>query len=523
MFDYIIVGAGSAGCVLANRLTENPQTRVLLLEAGKKDTNFLISVPAAFYKLFRTKFDWNFYTEPQQHLGQKKLYQPRGKVLGGSSSINAMIYIRGHRQDYDTWAQLGNEGWSYEDVLPYFKKSENQQVFKDKYHGQDGQLYVRDQAFPNPLTALMMESAKGLGYPINNDFNGSEQEGFGMYQTTIDAKGQRHSTARAFLKPALNRPNLQVMTQCLATKIIFEGKKAIGVEFEQGGQTKIEKVNREVILSAGAFQSPQLLMLSGVGRGQDLQALDIPVVHDLQGVGQNLKDHVITSIVMSCNQNITLDTQATLWNFLKYIFTGKSPLASNIAEGGGFIKTQEGLTASDIQFHFGPGYFVNHGFDNIKGNGFSLGPTLLQPESTGEVRLASPNPKDAPRIDPRYFSKEQDIRTMVEGFKIGYKILTSKIFQPYIKNNYLPQNELKTEQQIIDHIKSYLQTLYHPTSTCRMGNDGLAVVNSKLQVHGIERLRVVDASIMPTIVRGNTNAPTIMIAEKAAELIKAIT
>ncbi|GAB4187963.1 MAG: choline dehydrogenase [Thermoflexibacter sp.] len=520
MFDYIIVGAGSAGCVIANRLSENPQTKVLLLEAGKKDNNPLISIPAAFYKLFRTEVDWNFFTEPQPFVNHRKMYQPRGKVLGGSSSINAMIYIRGHKEDYDTWAKLGNKGWSYEDVLPYFKKSENQQVFKDSFHGEKGLLNVRNQVLPNPLTYLLVEAAKSLGYTANPDFNGAAQEGFGMFQTTIDERGRRHSTAKAFLAPALKRPNLKVITESLVRRILFEGKKAVGVEFEQGGQIKTEKANSEILLCAGAFQSPQLLMLSGVGRGQDLQQFNIPVVHDLQGVGQNLKDHIITSIVMTCNQKITLDTQDTPWNLLKFLFTGKSPFASNIAEGGGFIRTKPHLAAPDIQYHFGPGYFVNHGFNKIKGNGFSIGPTLLQPESTGEVRLSSPNPHDAPLIDPQYLSKEEDLRTMIEGFNIGYQILTAEPFQPYIKRFYLPNKELQNEQEIIEHIKAHLQTLYHPTSTCRMGNDTKAVVNDKLQVHGLENIRVVDASVMPTIVRGNTNAPTIMIAEKAADLIK---
>lgn len=520
MFDYIIIGAGSAGCVLANRLSENSQTKVLLLEAGKKDNHLFISIPAAFYKLFQTEADWNFFTEPQPFVNHRKMYQPRGKVLGGSSSINAMIYIRGHKEDYDIWAKLGNRGWSYEEVLPYFKKSENQQVFKDNFHGEGGLLHVRNQVMPNPLTYLLVEAAKSLGYSANPDFNGAEQEGFGMFQTTIDERGRRHSTAKAFLAPALKRPNLKVMTKSLVRKILFEGKKAVGVEFEQGGQIKTEKANGEVLLCAGAFQSPQLLMLSGVGRGQDLQQFNIPVVHDLQGVGQNLKDHVITSIAMTCNQKITLDTQDTLLNFFKFLLNGKSPFASNIAEGGGFIRTKPHLTAPDIQYHFGAGYFVNHGFNKIKGNGFSIGPTLLQPESTGEVRLASPNPHDAPLINPQYLSKEEDLRTMIDGFHIGYQILTAKSFQPFIKQVYLPTKELQNEQEVIEHIKTYLQTLYHPTSTCRMGNDAKAVVNDKLQVHGLENIRVVDASVMPTIVRGNTNAPTIMIAEKAADLIK---
>lgn len=521
MFDYIIIGAGSAGCVLANRLTENPQTKVLLLEAGSKDSDFLISVPAAFYKLFKTKVDWNFDTTPQTHVNGRALFQPRGKVLGGGSSINAMIYMRGHREDYDSWARLGNSGWSYEDVLPYFKKSENQQVIKNDFHGQGGLLHVRNQVMPNILSELFVEAAKSEGYATNSDFNGATQDGFGLHQVTIDQRGRRNSTAKAFLAPAMNRPNLKVLTNCLVHKILFEGKTAVGVRYEQGGEVKEEKVNREILLCAGAFQSPQLLMLSGVGRGQDLQKLGIPVVHDLQGVGQNLKDHVISSILMSCSKKITLDTQENnLFALLKFILTGKSVFASNLAEAGGFVRTQANLSAPDVQFHFGPAYFLNHGLEKIKGSGFSVGPILLQPESTGEIRLASPNPKDAPLIDPRYLSDERDVATMVEGFKIAYKIMTSKPLQPYIEKNYLPKQELKTEAEIIAHLKEYLQTLYHPTSTCKMGNDALAVVNDKLQVHGLEKVRVIDASVMPNVVRGNTNAPTIMIAEKGADLIK---
>jgi len=520
MFDYIIIGAGSAGCVLANRLTENPQTKVLLLEAGKKDNDFLISVPAAFYKLFQSKVDWNFFTEPQKDVNNKKMFHPRGKVLGGSSSINAMIYMRGNRQDYDGWAEMGNKGWSYEEVLPYFKKSENQQIFKDKFHGQGGLLNVRSQIMPNILSKKMIEAAQSIGYQENIDFNGVEQDGFGMHQTTIDQNGRRHSTSKAFLAPAMNRPNLKVMTNCMAHKIIFEGKKAVGVQFEQGGEIKTEKVNREVLLCAGSFHSPHLLMLSGIGRGQDLQKMGIPVVHDLQGVGQNMKDHVIASIIMSCKQKITLDTAENAWNLLKFILTGKSPFASNVAEVGGFVRTDSSLSAPDIQYHFGPAYFVDHGLTKIKGNGFSLGPILMQPKSSGEVRLASTRPQDLPLIDPKYFSHEADMQPMVEGFKIGYKMMTAKPFQPYIEKNYVPTHELHTDEEIIAHIKESLQTLYHPTSTCKMGSDSLSVVNDKLQVHGLEGIRVIDASIMPMVVRGNTNAPTIMIAEKGADMIK---
>ncbi len=520
MFDYIIVGAGSAGCVLANRLSENPQTKVLLLEAGGKDDNFLISVPAAFYKLFQTKFDWNFFTEPQAHINQRKMYHPRGKVLGGSSSINAMIYMRGHREDYDNWARLGNNGWAYEDVLPYFKKSENHQVIKDSFHGQDGLLHVRDQVLPNVLSSVFVEAAQSIGYQENTDFNGATQDGFGLHQVTIDPNGRRHSTAKAFLAQASKRPNLKVMTNCLVHRVLFEGKKAVGVEFEQGGNVKTEKVNREVLLCAGAFGSPQILMLSGVGRGQDLQKMGIPVVHDLQGVGQNLQDHLISSIIMSSSQKVTLDTEDTLWNLMKFIFTGKSPLASNLAEAGGFIRTKPHLLAPDIQYHFGPAYFINHGLEKIKGSGFSLGPILIQPQSTGELRLASARPQDAPLINPNYLSHEEDIKTMIAGFKTGYQLMTSKPFQPYIEKDYLPTQSLKTDEEITTHIKEYAQTLYHPTSTCKMGNDALSVVNNKLQVIGLENIRIIDASIMPKIVRGNTNAPTIMIAEKGADLIK---
>jgi choline dehydrogenase len=520
MFDYIIIGAGSAGCVLANRLTENPQTKVLLLEAGKKDDDFMMSVPAAFYRLFQTKVDWTFFTEPQKEVNNRKMFHPRGKVLGGSSSINAMIYMRGHREDYDNWAKMGNKGWSYDEVLPYFKKSENQQAFKDEFHGQGGLLNVRNQIIPNVLSEKMLEAAQSLGYPITPDFNGAEQEGFGMHQTNIDQKGRRHSTSKAFLAPVMHRPNLKVMTHCLAHKILFEGKKAVGVQFEQGGQVKTEKVNSEVLLCAGAFQSPHILMLSGIGRGQDLQKFDIPVLHDLQGVGQGMKDHVIASIIMSCNQKITLDTEENLWNLLKFVIGGKSPLASNVAEVGGFVRTNPKLTAPDIQYHFGPAYFENHGLTKVKGSGFSLGPILIQPESSGEVRLASNRPQDLPLIDPQYFSHEADMKTMIAGFKIGYKLMTSKIFQPYIEKNYAPKKELHTDEEIIAHIKESLQTLYHPTSTCRMGSDALSVVNNKLKVHGLEGIRVIDASIMPMVVRGNTNAPTIMIAEKGADMIK---
>jgi len=522
-FDYIIIGAGSAGCLLANRLTANGQYQVLLLEAGGKDNLRNIKVPAAFKKLFKSKFDWNYSTTPQVHMNGRQMYQPRGKVLGGSSSINAMIYIRGHRADYDGWAAQGNKGWSYQEVLPYFKRFEQNLEFSDEYHGTNGELTVTQQPSRHPLSHTMLQAARQAGYPLNPDFNGAEQEGFGFYQVT-QRHGQRCSAATAFLEPALQRSNLTVVTNAFAQKLIIEDKAIKGVTFLEKGVLQDVYAKREVLLCAGAFNSPQLLLLSGIGPQDELSRHGIPLQHHLPGVGKNLQDHLIGGVLTHTNLKDTLDGAerfpAIIKNLFNFFVRRKGLLTSNIAECGGFLHSREGLVAPDLQWHFAPAYFLRHGFDNPKGsNGYSLGPTLIAPYSRGELTLASNKPDDQPLINPNYLSDERDIQTMLQGYHITINILKQAAFDPVRKEQYLPPEGTTSEEVILNYFREKGQTLYHPVGTCKMGADDMSVVNDTLQIRGMKGMRIVDASIMPAIVRGNTNAPVMMIAEKAADLI----
>ncbi len=520
MYDYIVVGAGSAGCVLANRLTENPNVTVLLLEAGGPDKKQEIHIPAAFSKLFKTSMDWAYFTEPQPQAANRQLYWPRGKMLGGSSSLNAMIYIRGHRADYDSWREAGNEGWGYSDVLPYFRKGETNERGADEYHGLHGPLNVADLRCINPLSKAFVEAAAGNGIPRNPDFNGAEQEGAGFYQVT-QKQGKRHSTAAAYLKPVLSRSNLTVTTEAQVTRLLFEGKRVIGVAYIQNGVKQEAKAAAEVILAGGTINSPQVLLLSGVGPAEELRELGIEVVLDLPGVGKNLQDHLATAANYYSTKPVTLEGAESLKNVANYLVFRKGPLTTNVAEVGGFVRTRADLPAPDLQFHFAPGFFVEHGFVKPVGNGFTFGPTLLQPESRGYISLKSTDPLAHPKIQPNYFSAENDVKVLVEGIKIARKLAKHSAFAPYLGEEYLPGAAVTSDEALADYVRNKSETLYHPVGTCKMGNDAMAVVDSQLRVHGLEGLRVVDASIMPQVVRGNTNAPTIMIAEKAADLIKA--
>ncbi len=519
MYDYVIVGAGSAGCVLANRLTENPQTTVLLLEAGQPDKKPEIHMPAAFSKLFKTEYDWAYYTEPQPHLNNRQLYYPRGKVLGGSSSINAMIYIRGNWCDYEYWQELGNEGWGAKDILKYFKKAENQQRGVDEYHGTGGLLNVADLRCINPLSHAFVAAGVEAGWLRNDDFNGSTQSGFGFYQVT-QKNGQRHSAAAAYLTNILHRKNLIVQTNAVVTRIIFSGKKVIGVTYIHNGVEHQISVAKEVILSGGTINSPQLLMLSGIGPADHLRSLDIPLVLDLPGVGKNLQDHLCVPVAYQCTQSISLAGAERFDNFLKYLLFKRGSLTTNVAEAGGFIKTDPELKYTNLQFHFTPVYFLNHGFTKPPGHGFTIAPTLLYPESKGNIYLRSNNPLEPPIIQPNYFSREADLKVLLTGIRISRQIIKMPAFDKFRGSEFVPSLHIQTDAEIADFIRSHVQSLYHPVGTCKMGNDDMAVVNSQLQVHGVEGLRVVDASIMPTIVGGNTNALTIAIAEKAADMKK---
>lgn len=519
MYDYIIVGAGSAGCTLANRLSEDPQTSVLLLEAGSDDKEQKIHIPAAFSQLFKTSYDWAYYTEEEAAMANRKMYWPRGKVLGGSSSINAMIYIRGHRHDYDSWQAAGNEGWSYNDVLPYFKKAENQERGADEYHGVGGPLNVADMRYVNPLSRAFVAACLEAGIPANNDFNGAQNEGAGVFQTT-QKNGARWSTVNAYLKPALQRPNLTVRPQTLVARVVIENGRATGVAYVVNGQIETVRANREVLLCGGAINSPQLLMLSGVGPAAHLREMGIEVLVDLPGVGENLQDHLAAGAAYQSTQPVSLANAQKPGNVLNYLLFKKGPFTSTIAEAGAFIKTKADAPAPDIQYHFAPTFFKAHGFEPVPGHGFTIAPTLLHPTSRGRIRLHSSDPSAHAAIRANYFSTDEDIQVMLAGLKLAHDIAHTQAFAPYLGPESEPNTWKRPDSEAIQAMRETSETLYHPAGTCKMGNDALAVVDAQLRVRGVEGLRVVDASIMPTVVGGNTNAPTIMIAEKAADLLK---
>ncbi|MEH2252811.1 GMC family oxidoreductase [Nostoc sp.] len=501
-YDYIVIGAGSAGCVLANRLTEDGKTTVLLLEAGNPANLPEHQVPLYWIKLWGTEVDWAYFTEEEPYLKNRKISCPRGKVLGGSSSINAMIYIRGSRHDYDHWQELGNPGWSYQDVLPYFKKSENQQRITSEFHSVDGLLSVTDPIAPSVTSQQFVEAAVALGYERNPDFNGTQQSGAGLYQLTVK-DGKRESTATAFLLPILERPNLTVTTSALVTRLLFEGTRTIGVEYLHQGTIHQTFVNQEVILSAGTFDSPKLLMLSGIGNAQHLKSLDIPVVVDLPGVGQNLQDHPDVAVAYQATQDL------------------QPASTSNIAEAGLFLHTEGRLdVAPDLQFFSGPILWAHPAYAR-QGPGFGAVACLINPQSRGSLTLRSASPKDPLIIRMNYLQSESDLQKLLAGIKILRQIFHSDVFDEFRGEEAAPGADNKSDEALLAYIRETCDSVYHPVGTCKMGTDSDSVVDPELRVHGVKGLRVVDASIMPTITTGNTNAPTIMIGEKAADLIKA--
>jgi choline dehydrogenase len=520
-YDYIIVGAGSAGSVLAARLSEDPQTRVLLLEAGGPDDAQEIHIPIMWGRLMATPYDWAYYTEAEPHLDNRTLSWPRGKMLGGSSSLNAMIYIRGHRYDFDRWRALGNAGWGYADVLPYFKKAERQERGASEYHGVGGPLNVMDRPYTNALTLAFIEAGVELGWPRNDDFNGSTQEGVGSYQVTQQA-GRRCSAAVAYLHPAMGRPNLTVETGALATRVLFDGIQATGVAYRKDGVEQRAETSREVILAGGAVNSPQLLLLSGVGPADALSALGISVVADLPGVGGNLQDHPAVSVGYACSQPISLFDWETAENLQEYARHQRGPLTSNVAEAGAFVATRAGVSEPDLQLIFAPRFSSATGDDGepVDGHAFSFWPTLVTPQSRGQLTLRSADPAQPPAIHAAYLADEADLRVLVEGVKLARRLAQTRAFAAVRDEEMAPGAQTQTDAEIVRFIRAHLDTLFHPVGTCKMGSDALAVVDDHLRVHGVEGVRVVDASIMPMIVNGNTNAATIMIAENASDLIR---
>lgn len=515
----MIVGAGSAGCVLANRLSADPCVNVLVLEAGGRDRKREIHIPAAFSKLFKTRYDWAYFTEGQARLHDRRLYWPRGKVLGGSSSINAMIYIRGNRHDFDRWCEAGNASWDFLSVLPYFKKSEHHEQGSSEHHGVGGLLNVTNPLSVNPLSLAFVEAGEELGLPRNKDFNGETQEGLGVFQVT-QRRGRRHSAADAFLKPVLGRPNLTVRTDAYVTGLHSEKSRITQIRFVQDNNVEVVRVSMEVLLCGGTINSPHLLMLSGIGPGNELKKVGIQVVRDLPGVGNNLQDHVFVPVTYQCTQPVTLADAESIGSILKYVLFRKGLLTSNISEAGGFIKTKTHLPSPDLQFHFGPGYYINHGFGRPAGHWFTFGPTLISSQTRGYITLRTSDPFAPPAIQPNYLDGDADLQVLTEGVKLARELAGAKAFEPFRGAEVAPGPPARSDAAIAEHIRSTAETIYHPAGTCKMGADRMAVVDARLRVHGVEKLRVIDASVMPVLVSGNPNAATIMIAEKAADMIR---
>ncbi len=525
-YDYVIVGGGSAGCVLASRLTEDSNVQVLLLEAGGKDSHPLIHMPVGFAKMTDGPYTWGYTTVPQKHANNRVIPYAQARVIGGGSSINAEVFTRGNQSDYDRWAhEEGCEGWSFDEIKKYFIRSEGNTVLSGDWHGTDGPLGVSDLADPQPLTHAFVQSCQEFGIPYNADFNGEKQEGAGVYQTTI-RNARRCSAAVGYLRPALGRPNLTLVTHCQATRVLTQGNRATGVEYARNGHLAKVAAQQEVILTAGAIGTPKLMMLSGIGPAQHLQKHKIDIVQDLPGVGENLSDHFGIDIVAELTNHLSLDKYNrphwAIWAGMQYYLFGRGPVTSNIVEGGAFWYGDRAASVPDLQFHFLAAAGAEAGVPSVPtgSSGITLNSYALRPKARGTVRLRSSKVEDMPLIDPNYLGHPDDLKTSVEGVKYSIEIFRQKSLQKHIRQIRFPDHRIKTQLDFEDYARQFGRTSYHPTCTCKMGIDELAVVDPQLRVHGMEGLRICDSSAMPSLIGSNTNAPTIMMSEKAADMIR---
>ena len=525
-FDYVIVGAGSAGCVLADRLTESGEHSVLLLEYGGSDRSVYIQMPAALsYPMNMARYNWFFHTEPEPGLGGRRLHTPRGKVLGGSSSINGLVYVRGNPLDFERWASEGAKGWAYRDVLPYFKRAERRNEGGDAYRGSEGKLQTRRGPLDNPLNQVWLEAGRQAGYPLTQDMNGFQQEGFGRMDMTVGS-GRRSSAANAYLRPAMRRRNLAVRTHSLATRLVFEGRRAVGVAYRRGNEERIARARREVILSAGPIQSPKLLKLSGVGPAHELSLHGIPVIHDLPGVGENLQDHLEFYFQMACTQPVTLYSHMSAFRKaligVRWLLTKDGLGATNHFETGGFIRSRAGIRYPDIQYHFLPMAVSYDGSSLAQEHGFQAHVGPMRSQSRGWVRLASADPNEKPKVFFNYLSRPEDLEEMRACVRLTREVFAQPAFAPYRGREIQPGVGVQSDEQIDEFVRGHVESAYHPSCSCKMGSpdDGRAVVDPQARVIGMEGLRVVDSSIMPSITTGNLNAPTIMLAEKLADQIR---
>ena len=525
-YDYIVVGAGAAGCVLANRLSADPHTSVLLLEAGDRDLSPLVHIPAGFSMLMGTRSNWLFDTTPQKHLRNRRMFLPQGKVLGGSTSVNAMLYVRGNRADYDEWRDLGNKGWGYDDVLPYFTVHEGNERLADEFHGIDGELNVADQVQHNPLSAAFVRAAQEVGIPWTSDPNGKNQEGVFYHQVT-QRKARRESAATAFLNPVKKRRNLTVITNANVTKVNVDGGRATGVSYVKRGKATTVTAAREVIISAGAINSPRLLLLSGIGPAAELEAIGISPVLDLPGVGKNLHDQLEVYITTETTDPITYSGEnrwdKALRHGLQYLLYRTGPATATITEAGAFVSSSPDVTSPDLQLHMLPAYVVWEDLlrtaNKIPGHGITILACNIRPRSRGAVTLVSADPHAMPAVDPNYLAEREDWDVALKGFRLIRKVLAAAAFKPYLKQEQMPGPAVETDDEIREYITTWAKTDYHPVGSCKMGIDELAVVDPQLKVRGIDRLRVIDSSIMPNIISGNTQAPSMMIGEKGAALV----